>query len=109
MALENLRRTIDGGFIARENADNPTSAEIIEPAEFVTDEPNTARLTACEFNSDRIFEVGTAPGGGDTLRRDDPVSILITVRMQLVDGEWKSSSGTRGEEIRDEVNRCSDA
>ena len=29
--------------------------------------------------------------------------------MELVDGEWKSSSGTRGEEIRDEVERCSDA
>jgi len=65
-------------------------------------------MTVCEFNSDRIFEVGTAPGGGDALRRDDPVSILLTIRMELVDGTWKASSGTRGEEIRSEDERCTE-
>lgn len=109
VALENLRRTIDGGFIARENEANPSFATIVESAEFIEGKQTLSRLTACEFNSDRIFEVGTAPGGQDSLRRDDPVSLLITVRMEFVDGRWKSKSGTRGEEIRDEVERCSSA
>ncbi|MGA9278420.1 hypothetical protein [Ilumatobacter sp.] len=109
VALENLRRTTEGQFIARENDSNPSVATIVEPAEFVDGDPTLARLTVCEFNSDRIFEVGTAPDGGDALRRDDPVSILLTVRMEFVDGKWRSQSGTRGEEIRDETNRCAEA
>jgi len=107
--LEALRLTVDGNFVARINKDNPTFATVVEPAEFVDGDTTVARMTVCEFNSDRIFEVGTAPGGGDSLRRDDPVSILITIRMKLVDAQWKSRSGTRGEEIRDEIERCSDA
>ena len=106
--LEALRITVDGNLIARENVDNPSLARVVQSAEFVDRDTRLARLTVCEFNSDRIYEVGTAPGGGDTLRRDDPVSILITTRMEFVDGVWKSRSGTRGDEIRDEVERCSD-
>jgi len=105
--LEDLRRTVDGDFVAFVNDDNPSFATVVEPAEFVDDNPTEARLTVCEFNSDRIYEVGTAPDGSNSLVRDDPVSILITVRMQLVEGQWKTSSGTRGEEIRDEIERCS--
>lgn len=104
--VEDLRRTVDGNFIAKQNPGNPSFALVVEPAEFVDDDPNLVRMTVCEFNSDRIFEVGTAPDGGDALRRDDPVSILITIRMEFVDGAWKAKSGTRGEDVRDEEERC---
>ena len=107
-ALEDLRQTIGGGFVAVENAANPSFAAIVAPAEFVDGNPTEARLTVCEFNSDRIFEVGTAPNGEDALRRDYPVSLLVTVRMEFVDGNWMTRSGTAGEEVRDETERCSE-
>ncbi|WP_040494457.1 hypothetical protein [Ilumatobacter nonamiensis] len=106
--LADLRRAIDGGFIAVESPQNPSTATIIEPARFKDDARDVALLSVCEFNSDRIFEVGAAPGEVDVLRRDDPVSIILTAQMVLVDGSWKLDSGTRGDEIRDEVSRCSD-
>ncbi len=105
--LENLQRTIDGNYIAVENESNPTFARVVEPAQFVDGDPTLARMTVCEFISDRIFEIGTAPDGGDALVRDDPVSILSIVTMRQIDGLWKLESGIRGEEIRDENERCS--
>ena len=107
--LEALRLTIDGNFVARINEDNPTFASVVEPAEFVDGDTTMARMTVCEFNSDRLYTVGDAPGGGDSLFRDDPVSLLIVTRVFLEEGRWRSLSGRRIEEIRDEEERCSDA
>ena len=106
-ALEDLRRMIDGGLVARENPENPSLAVVIEPPEFVDESPTHARMTVCEFDSDRIYEVGTAPDGGDTLRRDDPISLLIVVDMERTDGEWKAASGGRAEQVRREEEQCS--
>jgi hypothetical protein len=106
--LEALRLAIDGGFVARINEEYPTFATVVEPAEFVDGDTSVARMTVCEFNSDRLFKIGDAPGGGDSLFRDDPVSLLIVTSVELVDGTWKSSSGRTAEEIKDEVERCSD-
>ena len=106
--LEALRITVDSNLIARENVDNPSLARVVEPAKFVDLDTGLARLTVCEFNSDRIFEIGTAPDGGDSLRRDSPVSILLVVDLFLTEGVWKSGSGNQMEEVRDEVERCSE-
>jgi len=106
--LEALRLTIDGNFVARINDENSTFATVVEPAEFVDGDTTLARMTVCEFNSDRLYTVGDAPGGGDSLFRDDPVSLLIVTNVELVDGSWKSASGRTAEEIKDEVERCSD-
>lgn len=109
IALDVLQQTLDGNFVAKVNQTNPSLAIVTEPAAFIDGDRTLARLTVCEFNSDRIFEIGTAPGGGDSLRRDDPLSILIVYRMALVEGRWKALEGTLGEEIRDEAEQCSGA
>lgn len=105
--LEDLRRTVEGGYIARENSDSPTFAAVVEPATLISSS-TAAEVVVCEFNSDRIYELGTAPGGGDSLRRDDPVSLLIVVRLNQQDGSWKVAGGNRTEEIRGAEERCSD-
>ena len=108
-ALENLRRTVDGNFTAEENPDNPSFVRVIEDAEFISDDRTQVQLTVCEFNSDRIYEIETAPGGDDSLVRDDPVSLLFVTQLELVDGRWKSKTGGTPDEIRDEVERCTEA
>ena len=105
-SLEDLRLTIDGGFVVRENPDNPSFAEIEGPAEFVEGATDSIEIVVCEFNSDRVLRVG--PSGTEELVRDDPVTFLNVVRMRLDDGVWKSSSGTQAEQVHDETERCSD-
>lgn len=107
-SLDALADSLEGGFVAVENTNNPSFATVIEPAVFVDSTLSAVELAVCEFNSDRIFERGTAPGGGDSLVRDDPVSLLFVVTMEIDEGTWKSSSGTRSDEVRDEVERCSE-
>jgi hypothetical protein len=108
--LENLRLTVDGNYISRENQSNPSFAVIVKPAELVDQtDPTLAIVEVCEFNSDKLYEIGSAPDGSDALVRDDPVSIILAVRFQLIDGTWKSTSGTVGQEVRGEVEQCSNA
>ena len=108
-ALENLRLTVDGNYVAKENPDNPSLVRVVEGGEFIDGDPNLVRLTVCEFNSDRIYEIGTAPDGGDSLVRDDPVSLLFVTRMEFIDGHWKSKTGGKANQVRDEVERCTEA
>jgi hypothetical protein len=110
LVLENLRLTIDGNYISRENETNPSFAVIVKPAEFIDPaDPTLAIVEVCEFNSDKLYEVGAAPDGSDALVRDDPVSIILAVRLQLVDGAWKSKSGGVGQELKGEAEQCSSA
>ena len=109
LALENLRLTVDGNFIAVENADNPSFAQTYGDIEFVDDKLTEVSLTACEFNSDQIFERGTAPDGSDVLVRDDPVTGIFRVGLVLEDNTWKLATGRMDEEVKDEVERCTTA
>lgn len=106
-ALENLRLTIEGNFVSERNSANPSFVEIIEPAEFLDESQTTAVMTVCEFNSDKLYEIGAAPDGTDALVRDDPVSFLFVTRMELIDGQWKSKTGGEADEIRSEEEQCS--
>lgn len=108
-ALENLRVTTEGNFIARENAENPGFAQTYDDIAFTTDARDEVALTVCEFYSDRLFERGTAPDGSDTLIRDDPLTTIFVVEMVLEDGMWKSATGGPPEVISDEVERCTTA
>jgi hypothetical protein len=108
-ALENLRLTVDGNFIAKENPNNPSFVRVVSAAEFIGDERTQVEVTVCEFNSDRIYEIGTAPDGDDSLVRDDPVSLLFVTQLELVDGRWKSKTGGTADEVRDEIERCTGA
>jgi hypothetical protein len=108
-ALENLRLTIDGNFIATENPSNPSFVRVVSGAKFIGDQRTQVELTVCEFNSDRIYEIGTAPGGDDSLVRDNPVSLLFVTQLELVDGRWKSKTGGTADEVRDEIERCTGA
>ena len=71
-ALENLRLTVEGNLIAKENPDNPSLMRVVEGGEFLGAQRTTVELTVYEFNSDRIYERGTAPGGGDSLVKHNP-------------------------------------
>ena len=106
VAREDLRRTIDGAFVVRENPDNPSFAEIEEPAEVVEGATDTIEIVVCEFNSDRVLQVRA--DGTEELLRDDPVTLLNVARMKLEDGVWKLASGQQFEEVKDERERCSD-
>ena len=105
---QNLQQTLDGNFVAVENEAIPSFAIVVKPAAFIeTDDRSVAELEVCEFNSDRILR--TAPGSDETqeLVRDDPISIILRIRFELVDGVWKSASGSVGEEVRSEEEQCS--
>lgn len=107
--LENLRLSLDGNFIAKENADNPSFAQTYGDIAFRPDTRSAAFLTVCEFYSDRLYERGTAPDGSDVLIRDDPQTIILVVELAFEDGAWKPAFGGPPEIVRDETERCTTA
>lgn len=107
--LNNLELTQTGNFIAKENSDNPSFAMTYSDARFVNDDRTEVALTVCEFYTDRLFERGTAPDGGNTLIRDEPLTQILSVEMVLDEGMWRSARGEVAETVSDEVERCSTA
>ena len=109
LSLESLRLTRDGGFIARPNENNPSFAQTYGGIKFIDDTHTSVVLTVCEFDSDRIFQRSSTPDTPETLVRDDPVTQIIVVGLELTDGRWKSATGNTAEIVNDEEERCSTA
>jgi len=95
----NLEFTISqlDGFV-RQNlralpAEEPSRTFILQTARFVTDRTDFIELVSCEVNSEIFVEVGGAPDGSDALVTDEVTVGRLVVRLQQVDGLWKSDSG----------------
>jgi len=95
----NLEFTISqlDGFV-RQNlralpAEEPSRTLILQTARFVTDRTDFIELVSCEVNSEIFVEVGGAPDGSDALVTDEVTVGRLVVRLQQVDGLWKSDSG----------------
>ena len=95
----NLEFTISqlDGFV-RQNlralpADERSRAMILQTARFVPDRADFIELVSCEVNSEIFVELGGAPDGSDALVTDEVTVGRLVVRLQQVDGLWKSDSG----------------
>lgn len=109
LVLDNLELTRSGNFVADENRENPSFALTYGDAMFTNDSMDEVSLTVCEFYSDRLFERGTAPDGGNSLVRDEPLTQILRVEMVLDNDAWKSARGNVAETVNDQGERCTSA
>ena len=101
----NLRSTIsqldsfvEKNWVARP-AEEPSRTIILLSPQFLPDRTGYVELVACPINTERFVEVGGAPDGSDALVTDEITVRRLLVRLQLIDGQWKSDSGERLAEL----------
>ncbi len=102
--IDQLDALVEQNWVAQPNSDEPSRSLILLSPQPVPDRPELVELVACEIDSQVFVEVGGAPDGSDELVDDQIVIRRILVRMEAVEGKWKSRSG----EVLGEVGTAED-
>jgi hypothetical protein len=90
--MSQLDSFVERNWVAREG-DEPSRTELLLPPQFLPDRADIVELVACEVNTERFVEVGGAPDGTDALVNDEVTVRRELVRLEFVDGQWRSRSG----------------
>ncbi len=93
LAISQLDGFLDSNYAARADEANPSRTEILAGPALVPGRSDLTELVVCEIDTERYFEIGAAPDGGDALVTDEIVVTRLLVRYELVGTSWKSSSG----------------
>ncbi len=104
----NLQRTtelldsfMDRNYVARPNPSDPSSSQVLAPAQLVDESGARADIVVCEVNTEAFYEVGGAPDGGDALVTDEITVRRLIILFELSDGQWQSRSGERLADLSD--------
>ena len=90
--ISQLDSFVEQNWVARP-AEEPSRTIILATPQFVPGRTDFVELVACEVNSEIFVEVGGAPDGSDALVTDELTVGRLVVRLQRVDGQWKTDSG----------------
>ena len=102
--IDQLDGFVEQNWIARPG-EEPSRTEILLPPQFLPDRSDFVELVACEIDSEVFVEPGAAPDGSDALVTDEIAVRRIVVRLQALDGQWKSDSGEVVAELS-EMSEC---
>ena len=96
--ISQLDSFVEKNWVARP-AEEPSRTIILLSPQFLPERTDFVELVACPINSERFVEVGGAPDGSDALVTDEITVRRLLVRLQFIDGQWKSDSGERLAEL----------
>ena len=90
--IDQLDGFVEQNWVARPG-EEPSRTEILAGPQFLPYRTDFIELVSCEINGEVFVEVGGAPDGSDSLVTDEVTVGRLIVRLQRVDGLWKSDSG----------------
>ncbi|NQY55698.1 MAG: hypothetical protein HRT86_04290, partial [Ilumatobacteraceae bacterium] len=92
LTLKQLDELATTASFAEVDPDSPPSALFLEGPVLVESDAALADMVICEVNSERYLQ---RPAGAaePVVIRDEPVVVRVFVRLEFVDGAWKSQSG----------------
>ena len=90
--ISQLDGFVEQNWVARP-AEEPSRTIILLSPQFLPNRTGFVELVSCEVNSEIFVELGGAPDGSDALVTDEVTVGRLVVRLQQVDGLWKSDSG----------------